>query len=363
MLHAYLDGALEEFPTSEARRVRDHLDTCASCRERLAAERGIRDEAASILSLAAPRVEAPTLEELRAYARADEARRPLVGRRIHWLGWAASLVLALGAGWMLRGGEGGATVQPVGSVAPTTSASRQEDVAPGREQTDVTPRLEVATAAPPASEAVPRVRSATPEIVAIAIDTPLARVPGEDALLQAVDPLDLAAPALPEPEVIVVASADDQLREPETVSNPVDARDGASSERRSAPGEVVTSASVSAPTTGLSTGRGGSDTRDVASGEDDTYSLVVPGLSVLDVRFRGSGTRPEGQVALQQLESGDTLEVIHLPADLDPTSLEERAPGTNELVVRRSAGWIVMRASLADAQLMELMTRLLSAGR
>ena len=106
-LHAYLDGALEEYPALEARRVRDHLDTCPACRERLAAERGIRDEAASILALATPHVEAPTLEELRAYARAAATRRPLVGRRTQWLGWAASLVLALGTGWMLRGGEGG----------------------------------------------------------------------------------------------------------------------------------------------------------------------------------------------------------------------------------------------------------------
>jgi hypothetical protein len=113
---------------------------------------------------------------------------------------------------------------------------------------------------------------------------------------------------------------------------------------------------------GLAPARNASETRDAATSEDDSYSLVVPGLAVLDVRFRGSGTRPEGQVALQRLESGDTLEVIHLPPDLDPVSLEERSPGTNELVVRRSAGWIVMRAPLPDARLMELMTRLLSAG-
>ena len=358
-LHAYLDGALEEYPALEARRVRDHLDTCAACRERLAAERGIRDEAASILALATPHVEAPTLEELRAYARAAATRRPLVGRRTQWLGWAASLVLALGTGWMLRGGEGGTTAEPVGPMGPAT---RQEVVAPGREGPGVTPAVEIARAAAPAAEDVQVARPGTPEIVAIAIDTPSAEVTADEAVIETIGPLDLAPPALPEPETIIVASVDPRTLEPEVLTNPEDARDGAHAERRSTPSEIVTSASVAAPTVGLAPARNASETRDAATSEDDTYSLVVPGLAVLDVRFRGSGTRPEGQVALQRLESGDTLEVIHLPPDLDPVSLEERSPGTNELVVRRSAGWIVMRAPLPDARLMELMTRLLSAG-
>jgi hypothetical protein len=365
-LHAYLDGALEEYPALEARRVRDHLDACATCRERLMAERGIRDEAASILALATPHVEAPTLEELRAYARAAATRRPLVGRRMQWLGWAASLVLALGAGWMLRGGEGGTTAEPVGPMGPLGPmgpATRQEAAAPGRERLGVTPTVEIARAAAPAAEDVQVPRPGMPEIVAIAIDTPSADVTVDEAVIETIGPVDLAPPALPEPETIIVASLDPRTLEPEVPTNPEDARDAAPAERRSTPGEIVTSASVAAPTVGLASARNASETRDAATSEDDTYSLVVPGLAVLDVRFRGSGTRPEGQVALQRLESGDTLEVIHLPTDLDPASLEERSPGTNELVVRRSAGWIVMRAPLADARLIELMTQLLSAGR
>jgi hypothetical protein len=350
MLHAYLDGALEEYPTSEARRVRDHLDTCAGCRERLVAERRIRDEAASILSQAAPRVEAPTLEELRAYARAETSRGLRIGGRLQWLGWAASLVLAVGAGWMLRGGDGGATVEIV------EPATMQEAAAPRRELAGATAPVEVA-------ENVPTATPATPEVFAIAIDTPSAEIAGDDTLLPTIDPLDLAPPALPEPQVVVVASLDDRLLGPEVVTDPEDARDDDSSERRAMPGEIVTSALASAPTTGLVAGRNTSDTRDAPAGEDDTYSLVVPGLPVLSIRLRGAGTQPEGQVALQQLESGDTLEVIHLPPDVDPSALEERAPGTHELMIRRSAGWIVMRASLSDADLMELMTRLLSAGR
>jgi len=351
MLHAYLDGALEEYPGSEARRVRDHLDACAACRERLSVERRIRDEAGSILGLAAPRVEMPTLEELRAYAQAGVARRAPMRGRLRWLGWAASLVLALGSGWMLRGGQRGAPVDPV------ANATRQQAAAVSRGPVDVAPPAEVAQAVPPREDAPSPIPSTSPERVAIAFEAPSADIPRDEAVLESLVPPALAPPALPEP-AIVVAALDATPVQLETGAE--DNRQDTASGRRSSPEAVVTSATASAPPTGLGFGRPASDTRDVVTGDDDSYSLVVPGLPVLDVRFRGSGTQPEGQVALQQLESGDTLQVIHLPLELDPVALEERAPGINELVMRRSAGWIVMRAPLDDARLMELMTRLLS---
>jgi anti-sigma factor RsiW len=68
-LHAYLDGALDEYPAAEARHVREHLDSCGECLDRLEVERAIRDQAVSILGLAVPEVTAPSFEELRAYAR------------------------------------------------------------------------------------------------------------------------------------------------------------------------------------------------------------------------------------------------------------------------------------------------------
>lgn len=347
-LHAYLDGALEEYPATEARRVRDHLETCLACRERLAGERRIRDEAASLLGLTVPRVEFPALEELRAYAQPGATRRAADRRRLHWLGWAASLVLALGAGWTLRGGQRGRASQPMDVRVG------QEAASPAGGPAGVTAPVEIAQADAPLREELPSARPAVPEIVPIAIDTPPAAVAEDDPLVGPLDALDLAPPALPEPRAIVVAASGTPPADPPVASG------DPSTERRSAPGDVVTSAAASAPTPGLALGRGSSDARDATAATDDSYSLVVPGLPVLDVRFRGSGTRPEGQVALQRLESGDTLQVIHLPLDLDPAALEERPQGINELAMKRSTGWIVMRAPRDDAQLMELMTRLLS---
>ncbi|MBM4185483.1 MAG: hypothetical protein FJ207_14905, partial [Gemmatimonadetes bacterium] len=105
-LHAYLDGALDEYPAAEARRIREHVETCAMCMERLAEERKVREDANAILGLAAPQVEVPTFEELRAYVvRTTKAERSTMSVRLYRMSWAASVVLALGTGWMLRGGE------------------------------------------------------------------------------------------------------------------------------------------------------------------------------------------------------------------------------------------------------------------
>src|SRR5690606_40448253 len=67
-LHAYLDGALDELPAGEARRVRMHLERCGTCRQRLERERAVRSEAEAILAGARPSVDLPTLEELRLLA-------------------------------------------------------------------------------------------------------------------------------------------------------------------------------------------------------------------------------------------------------------------------------------------------------
>ncbi len=63
---------------------------------------------------------------------------------------------------------------------------------------------------------------------------------------------------------------------------------------------------------------------------------------------------------LQRLDSGETLEVIHLPPEIAPASLPEADPVQRELVLQTTAGWIVMRAPVTEEQLMELMGRLLS---
>ena len=104
-LHAYLDGELDAV-ARRPREVREHLERCEACAEKLAAESALRDEAAAILASANWKVEVPPLEELRRRAElgptpsaSAEKRGPAMR-----FAWAASLAAALGAGWMLGGG-------------------------------------------------------------------------------------------------------------------------------------------------------------------------------------------------------------------------------------------------------------------
>jgi len=400
---------LDEYPAAEAQTVREHLEICAECREQLETERAIRDSAGSILGLAAPEVEVPSFEELRAYVRANAARRSPVSVRIYRLGWAASVVLALGSGWMLRGKQ-----VPVPSPAEMrVNQERPEASAESLEADrsyvgELERGVEEATvqAAPPAQDRVAREATAAQQVLApeaarladnqaqvAAVPEPLAvagSVSTDDlsALPDLVADLDLsaAAPAAASrlDEVVATSAGRRRAEAATTQAAPAPALDvvtdapfgagdqvldaagagtSAEPERRSAPAEIVTSANVTAPAPGIATLARSvefGDARDQVAADEDSYSLVVPNLEVLEVRFRGPGTSPEGQVVLQRLESGDTLKVIHLPPEIDPSSLEERAPADTELVVQRAAGWIVMRAPLSEESLLELLERLLA---
>ena len=97
IMHAYLDGALDALHEGGAlpdamtpADVIAHLDACADCRARLNIERDIREQAGMVLRAAAPVVQAPPIESLRVTRRAPA-----------WMpyAWAASLMMAVGAGW------------------------------------------------------------------------------------------------------------------------------------------------------------------------------------------------------------------------------------------------------------------------
>lgn len=112
LLHAWLDGALLG---EEADTVRQHLSMCANCRTRLEEAARLRDQADAILAGAAPaELPRPPFAEVvaQAQALALEAHLPAPrlrlgqgGRSISWrtLGWAASILIAVGAGWWGHG--------------------------------------------------------------------------------------------------------------------------------------------------------------------------------------------------------------------------------------------------------------------
>ena len=112
-LHAWIDGAFPE-DSPEGQSVRKHLDTCPDCRSRLEDARHFVAEAGEILAAATPDLESmPAFEEIQARAaEADQEEdhgrtRSRGSLRARWrsferLAWAATVVLALGAGWIGR---------------------------------------------------------------------------------------------------------------------------------------------------------------------------------------------------------------------------------------------------------------------
>lgn len=147
LLHAWLDGELAALgPSREAELLR-HLAECAECRARLEEERAVRERAYALLRGDPLAVEAPPFETVAARAGLSARRPP----RRAALVWAATVVLALGAGWLAR-----STLQrpePAGETRTLAVAAREEAPPP------------VSSAAPsvPAAEAPAAPRPQAPD--------------------------------------------------------------------------------------------------------------------------------------------------------------------------------------------------------
>lgn len=162
-LHAYLDGELTG-PGDDPRALALHVESCAECGARMEGVRALRERARALLADPRP-VEQPPFEAVVARSRRAPAPSVWLRRRIAPLAWAASVVVALGIGWLardlLRAPEGprlagGAAVSdPVAeSAAPlpapgpaATGAERVEELA----QRSTAAADEGARAAPAAS--------------------------------------------------------------------------------------------------------------------------------------------------------------------------------------------------------------------
>lgn len=411
-LHAYLDGALDALPAVEAERVREHLGTCEACAARLEEERAVREEAAVILAETGPDIgELAPLEELRARAASTTGTRGAAWR-VSSLGWAASVVLAIGVGWMLRGAAtpqlGGGEPRTVGSPSASASeAGAREDAREERAAPTESRSAEQVAAAPAAvgRERAEGERSQEPPAVPAAKATDrVASRPAPDRVAAGQPPDSgavMAAATLREPVtavagVAVPARPERLLPEPHTTdpaamippqgvrfdtlafprSAPeakravASARDEAARanfealQGRVAPRQATGEAQQLGPDRGviapaaIVAKTGGADSamrfRTVAP-----RSLVVPGLRVLSV----VGLDAEGVAGAvrvhQLLEDGDTLELVHLPAGTDPSVLDPVAgDARTELVFPREGGWLVVRARASRDALLELVRRL-----
>lgn len=181
LLHAHLDGALGPDEQLEWTAAERHLEVCPDCRERLEEARDLRARARDLLGGTAASVPpGPGFEALAAEADArrdagDEGMgasmpaRPdaRVGGTAPWwqstarLAWAASLVLAAGAGWFgheLLMEQGGGPPPPAAVNEPSALDGRG-DAAAGEDQqadTDAAVRRERTQDAPAEGQEPPQ---------------------------------------------------------------------------------------------------------------------------------------------------------------------------------------------------------------
>ena len=150
-LHAYLDGALDALHEAGAlpdaltpADVRTHLAQCADCAARLAAERDIRERAGLIL-----RDSAGTPVTVPPFEVAHPAEHP-ARRAPRWVpyAWAASLVLAVGAGWW------GSQLARQEDITPATNARDAQSPAQ-REESQPQVQTETSSAPEPQPAATP----------------------------------------------------------------------------------------------------------------------------------------------------------------------------------------------------------------
>lgn len=105
-LHAWLDGELPEEGPDGARALEAHIESCAACRARAQEEERVRDAASAILGGADPgEIATPRMIPRPVPAAPASGYHP--GRARWWIsiGWAASVLLAVGIGWMARPGS------------------------------------------------------------------------------------------------------------------------------------------------------------------------------------------------------------------------------------------------------------------
>lgn len=296
VLHAYLDGAESRNELRE-KNIERHLATCAECREALERARRVRDRAHEILGDAAPKSVTPMpLSELQRWAEARPAE-PAPRRRVNTkaLALAATVVLAVAAGWMTRGVLTSSGVGDQVGSSPQTLA--RADTVMAAAPAEPEPQPASPAAAEPAAEDQPS----------------LAAVEAETSAVQTAEPIVTAeAPSAGDttPPVLV-----DELR---IAPPPVAARQAAPQAARQ---EAVRFGGVGAWTT---------VNQGVAEVHLGSPIVTIPDLPVVTIGIGGAGPGPSVRV-IQQLDTARTIELIMIRAQ------EADAAGVASAVEREAA--------------------------
>ena len=403
-LHVWLDGALDQLGELRAAEVREHLRACAACRDALADEERMRARASEVLALAEPRGAEPPpfellVERARGAATAAPARRVSRAAR---LGWAASVMVALGAGWVAR--ELGLHPRTAQEAAPAPVAGPGDSRPPGgglpaAEAADV-PAVGAAGSAGPrdpsanealgggadargrapgadgtglvreggASATAPVVSPTTPEAsppvaplatAGVGADLPTAPEAARAAPAAAsgspttVEAAPSSAPAADPPlrldQVIFIAQAEKRAAEERVAEEPAEALSATADEPLGFAGAAAR-AEVR---------------REGAADPDEALDLTVHGLEVLRVEWAEVAPGQRWLRVLQRLSGGDTLEVRFVRSAVGDTTVDlltglVSAPlraGWSQVVRVHRDGWLIARAPLARDALEALVER------
>jgi putative zinc finger protein len=212
LLHALLDG---EIASSELPPIQAHLAGCAECRARLEQERQLLAEAEGMVET----LEVPAGE---VSSSTEASPRP----RLHWgrpLAWAASVVAAVGLGFVARGAP---ALRVVGEVA------QQQPAAPADLPSAVASTSESAKTSVPSAEVAP-LRDAPPSRRSSGVATRKAAIPPEEvALVPPIEEAKVASERSREAVTPAVSRPDSLRRVAEPAAAPPAA--GALGARRSA---------------------------------------------------------------------------------------------------------------------------------
>lgn len=402
-LHAFLDGALSAADPADAERVELHLAACADCRAKLDDAARLRDEAAALLGVAQPRAFAmPSFDAIRARAdeiaaaeAADESdgagaesrgdagplstrsgrnRRALFASPFNGFAWAATIVLAVGLGWLLRDTSLDSDLRPMTdirgrpvqvSVPASAEADGDVEVA-ALEPADPAPdqRAERPLERIPAGEAPLASRSevaespgATPRPATgrAEYDVAPGEADGADASIERYAVEEQAADVAP------LRRAAEET--PALAGEPAGERQAAAPPaRRMAPPAAAADAMV-----GAAAGEHPADGwRAIAPADAERLAegelVVIPGARITAAATRGSGSDLEVRT-VQRTSRGETIELLQRRAFDDEAlrlesanraeaSLDEAAPTRT---VRRGNWTVTISGAVDDDRLQELL--------
>ncbi|MDH3456700.1 MAG: hypothetical protein OER90_07635 [Gemmatimonadota bacterium] len=344
-----------------------HLAECAECRERLEEVRVVRQRAAGLLRDAAPaQISMPLFAEIetRHHARTRRApRRMVTMNRLAAVGWAATLVLAVGIGWLARGSFEFRQTQELAPIATRVSEPTAElDVVGTSDETAPTSvtesvRAEPATAggrgtAGPGGVAEGQVAATPPP--EIPADTRARRLAEEEAAER--EQLAKAAPTEPPTRPVAVDAAFEQEA------------------RRDAPAAGLAAQVADADVVSRQLNRAAVEaswrpaTRSEAAAHLGDSVRTVAGLTIDSIAVGEINGSPAARI-VQALPSGQSVEIVQWRSD-DPDAplwrtevfadrvAAEVTPTPPTTVVLRDGYVLILRAPIEADSLEALAARI-----